>query len=100
MNRLLNADSHVAVFPQALPFSGSGASGSCPESAWGIRLTLAPHTRQKLAPSTFCAAHLGQNILSLRSFVGALRRVGLVFNCASLAQRFVEDDAGCYRYIK
>src|ERR1044072_3321178 len=34
-----------------------------PEIACGTRLIFAPQTRQKLAPSTFCAAHLGQNMV-------------------------------------
>src|SRR5260370_35726840 len=42
--------------------SFAGAVGNCPLSACGIRLMFAPHERQKLAPSTFCVAHLGQNI--------------------------------------
>ncbi len=60
--------------------SGSEACGNCPESACGIRLMFAPQTRQKLAPSTFWAAHLGQNIrtsdqLLIRTFIhlGALK---------------------------
>src|SRR5438132_11395537 len=36
--------------------------GSCPLNACGIRLIFAPQARQKLAPSIFCVAHLGQNI--------------------------------------
>src|SRR5438105_11544584 len=55
-----------------------GAVGNWPESAWGTRLILAPHTRQKLAPSTFCAAHFGQNtMLSCdESQTESIRRVG------------------------
>src|SRR5882762_720194 len=40
----------------------SATAAGCPLSACGTRLILAPHERQKLAPSIFWVAHLGQNI--------------------------------------
>src|SRR2546423_1947755 len=46
---------------------GSSATGNCPVSACDTRLMFAPHARQKLAPSTFCVAHLGQNMFVLTS---------------------------------
>src|SRR6185436_19966430 len=42
--------------------------------ACGTRLMFAPHERQKLAPSRFCVAHLGQNIICPLSFAGVVLR--------------------------
>ena len=36
-----------------------------PVNACGTRLMSAPHARQNFASSTFCAAHLGQNIIDV-----------------------------------
>src|SRR5438105_8621691 len=42
--------------------SFAGAAGSWPLNACATKLMLAPHERQKLAPSTFWVAHFGQNM--------------------------------------
>src|SRR5829696_679524 len=66
MKIFLNDCSSVTSLPRRRLPSTISSAGGCtiwPVSACGTRLMFAPHERQKLAPSRFCVAHLGQNIL-------------------------------------
>src|SRR5687767_1174839 len=66
INTFLNAWSKVSTLrPVAhMPSATSSVAGFAisPVNACGIRLMFAPQPRQKLPPSGFGVAHLGQNI--------------------------------------